>query len=212
MINAATRLRLVAMTDDRLAAQSAWLVSVICHLLFVIERRASGELARRLIMKTWIVTFLALVWVHSALAAATLQVTYQDKKVSLDASELAKLPLTEVEASDHQTKHRYSGVLVRDVLGLVGTPSGDSLRGKALGLVVRITANDNYSVVFALAEFEPELFEPEFSDRTIILADKQDGEPLPDNAAPFRIVIPGDTHPARWIRQVKSIEVISLSQ
>jgi hypothetical protein len=212
VINAATRLRLVAMTDDRLAAQSAWLVSVICHLLFVIERRASGELARRLIMKTWIVTFLALVWVHSALAAATLQVTYQDKKVSLDASELAKLPLTEVEASDHQTKHRYSGVLVRDVLGLVGTPSGDSLRGKALGLVVRITANDNYSVVFALAEFEPELFEPEFSDRTIILADKQDGEPLPDNAAPFRIVIPGDTHPARWIRQVKSIEVISLSQ
>jgi hypothetical protein len=212
VINAATRLRLVAMTDDRLAAQSAWLVSVICHLLFVIERRASGELARRLIMKTWIVTFLALVWVHSALAAATLQVTYQDKKVSLDASELAKLPLTEVEASDHQTKHRYSGVLVRDVLGLVGTPSGDSLRGKALGLVVRITANDNYSVVFALAEFEPELFEPEFSDRTIILADKEDGEPLPDNAAPFRIVIPGDTHPARWIRQVKSIEVISLSQ
>jgi hypothetical protein len=198
------------MTDDRYKPRGLRrlepgkrLQSVICHLSFVIERRASGELACCLTMKTWIVTFLALVWVNSALAADTLQVTYQDKKVSLDAGELAKLPVTEVEASDHQTKHHYSGVLVRDILALIGTPAGDSLRGKALGLVVRITANDNYTVVFALAEFDPD-----FSDRTIILADKQDGQPLPDNAAPFRIVIPGDTHPARWIRQVKSIEII----
>ena len=106
-------------------------------------------------MKTWMLTFLALVRVHSALAAATLQVGYQDKKVSLDASELAKLPVTEVDASDHQTKHRYSGVLVRDILGLVGAPFGEALRGKGLSLVVRIIANDNYPVVFALAEFDP---------------------------------------------------------
>jgi hypothetical protein len=158
-------------------------------------------------MKTWMLTFLALVWVHSALAATTLQVSYQDKKVSLDASELGKLPVTEVDASDHQTKHRYSGVLVRDILGLVGAPLGDGLRGKALSLVVRITANDNYTVVFALAEFDPG-----FSDRSIILADQQDGQPLPDNAAPFRVVVPGDSHPARWIRQVKSIEIIPLDQ
>ena len=64
--------------------------------------------------------FLASVWVHSALAAAALQVMYLDKKVAVDASDLAKLPLLEVEASDHQAKHRYSGVLVRDILGLVG--------------------------------------------------------------------------------------------
>jgi hypothetical protein len=158
-------------------------------------------------MKTWMLIFLALFWVDSALAADSLQVSYLDKKFSLDAGELAKLPVTEVDASDHQTKHRYSGVLVRDILGLVGAPLGDALRGKALSLVVRITANDNYTVVFALAEFDPG-----FSDRSIVLADQQDGQPLPDNAAPFRIVIPGDTHPARWIRQVRSIEVIPLNQ
>ena len=158
-------------------------------------------------MKTWTLIFLALVCVDSALAADSLQVSYLDKKISLDAGELAKLPATEVDASDHQTKHRYSGVLIRDILGLVGAPFGDALRGKALSLVVRITANDNYTVVFALAEFDPG-----FSDRSIVLADQQDGQPLPDNAAPFRIVIPGDTHPARWIRQVRSIEVIPLNQ
>jgi hypothetical protein len=157
-------------------------------------------------MKIWMVTFLVSVWVHSALAAATLQVTYENKTVSVDASELGKLPVTEVEATDHQIKHHYSGVLVRDILGLVGAPGG-ALGGKALNLVVRITGNDNYSVIFALAEFDPE-----FNDRSIVLADKQDGQPLPDNAAPFRLVIPGDSRPARWVRQVKSIEVIALSQ
>ena len=158
-------------------------------------------------MKTWMLTFLASVLAHSAVAAATLQVSFQDKKVSLDASELGKLPVTEVEASDHQTKHHYSGVLVRDILGLVGAPISEALRGKALNLVVRITANDNYTVVFALAEFDSG-----FSDRSIILANQQDGQPLPDNAAPFRVVVPGDSHPARWIREVKSIEVIPLNQ
>ena len=52
-------------------------------------------------MKTWMLTFLALVWVHSTLAAASLQVSFQDKKVSLDASELGKLLVTEVDVSDH---------------------------------------------------------------------------------------------------------------
>jgi hypothetical protein len=195
------------MTDGLLVADSPPRRLPICNLSFVIKRRASGELAFGWRMKTWMLTFLALIWMHSALPAATLQVAYQDKKLSLDASELAKLPVTEVDASDHQTKHRYSGVLVRDILGLVGAPLGDALRGKALSMVVRITANDNYTVVFALAEFDPG-----FSDRSIVLADQQDGQPLPDNAAPFRIVIPGDTHPARWIRQVRSIEVIALNQ
>jgi hypothetical protein len=146
-------------------------------------RRQRLDKIRVAIMKTWVTTFLALVSIHSVLAASTLEVTYQDKKISLDQADLAKLPAQEVEAADHQTKHRYAGVLLRDVLGLVGAPSGDSLRGKALTLVVRITGNDNYSVVFALAEFDPG-----FTDRTIILADQQDSQPLPDNAAPFRVL------------------------
>jgi hypothetical protein len=170
-------------------------------------RSAKDQIRSWAIMKIGVVTFLALVWVHSAVAAPGLLVSYQDKKASLDAAALAKLPAKEVEASDHQAQHRYSGVLVRDILGLVGAPAGDSLRGKALTLVVRITGNDDYAVVYALAEFDSG-----FSDRSIILADQQDGQPLPDNAAPFRIVIPGDTHPARWVRQVKSIEVIPLNQ
>jgi hypothetical protein len=170
-------------------------------------RSRKDQIRSKTMMKLLVASFFGLVWVQSALAGPALLVTYQDKKVSLDQADLAKLPSQEVEASDHETQHRYSGMLVRDILGLMGAPSGDSLRGKSLTLVVRVTGNDNYAVVFALAEFDPG-----FSNRTIILADQQDSQPLPDNAAPFRIVIPGDTHPARWVRQVKSIEIIPLTQ
>jgi hypothetical protein len=197
---------LVTTNNGAARIAGAYLSFVICNLSSSDEPMA-GSFALSVIMKTWIVTLLALIWVQSAPAAPALLVTYQDKKLSLESADLAKLPATEVDASDHQAKHHYSGVFVHDILGLVGAPSGDALRGKALSLIVRITGNDNYSVVFALAEFDPG-----FSDRSIVLADKQDGQPLPDTAAPFRIVIPGDTHPARWVRQVKSIEVISSSQ
>ena len=125
-----------------------------------------------------------------------------DKKVALDPVELAKFPSIEIAASDHRATHHYSGVLVSDILGLLSIPKDESLKDKSLNLGIRITGNDNYSVVFALAEFHPR-----FSDRSIILADHQDGQPLPDNAAPFRVVVPGDGNQARWVRQVKSIEM-----
>jgi hypothetical protein len=70
---------------------------------------------------------------------------------------------------------------------------------------VRVIGLDNYTVDFALTEFDPV-----FSDRSIVLAERQDGGPLPENARPFRLIVTGDEHPARWVRQVKSIEVVPI--
>lgn len=92
-------------------------------------------------MRFWAATFLGLVWVHVAVAAPPeLFVSYQDKKLSLGASDLAKLPAVDVQGVDQQAKHRYSGFLVRDILTLAGAPLGDSLRGKALGAKPRLGA------------------------------------------------------------------------
>jgi DMSO/TMAO reductase YedYZ molybdopterin-dependent catalytic subunit len=123
----------------------------------------------------------------------------------LRASVLAKLPPVEVEAVDRGAKHRYAGVLVRDLLSRAGVPLENSLRESTRSLVVRVSGLDNYTVDFALAEFDPA-----FSDRSIVLAERQDGGPLPENARPFRLVVLGDEHGARWVRRVKSIEVVSM--
>lgn len=71
---------------------------------------------------------------------------------------------------------------------------------------MRVRAADAYVAVFSLAEFDPA-----FREQAIILADAQDGAPLPAEAGPLRLVCPGDKRPARWVRQVISIEVVSLA-
>jgi hypothetical protein len=46
--------------------------------------------------------------------------------------------------------------------------------------------------------------------REIILADKRDGKTLDAKEGPFRIVAPGDKRPARWIRQITALKVITV--
>ena len=52
-------------------------------------------------------------------------------------------------------------------------------------------------------------FDAQFTDRVAILADRKDGAPLAGNAAPFQLVITGEKRPARWVRQVTSIDLVS---
>ncbi len=55
--------------------------------------------------------------------------------------------------------------------------------------------------------FNPAEFDPAFTDRVSLLADTKDGQALSGSAAPFQLVLDGEKRPARWVRQVVSIEV-----
>ena len=68
-------------------------------------------------------------------------------------------------------------------------------------MIVRVTASDHYQVVFSLGELDPLL-----GNEPVILADTQDGHPLTKDG-PFRLIVPGDKRPARWIHNVTRIEV-----
>jgi hypothetical protein len=139
-------------------------------------------------------------------AGPVLTVTAPDKILTFTAEEFAALPHTEISAYDPhgEATHKYSGVAMREILARAGAPLGDKLRGKALQLVVVAHSRDGYSIAFALAEFDPA-----FNDRSILLADTEDGKPLPGDASLFRIIIPGDKKAARWARMVTSIEIKS---
>ena len=65
-----------------------------------------------------------------------------------------------------------------------------------------IEATDGYRAVFALAELDSDL-----TDRVILLADTKDGQPLPASEGSFRIIVPGEKRPARWVRQVRAVTV-----
>lgn len=77
--------------------------------------------------------------------------------------------------------------------------------GPAMASYVVAEAEDGYRVVFSLAELDSGM-----TDSGIIVADTMDGAPLGEKVGPFRIVAPREKRPARWIRMLKSITVVSL--
>jgi hypothetical protein len=142
-------------------------------------------------------------------AGPVLTVTAPDKTLPFTAAEFAALPRTDLTlpAQGDQEERHFSGVAMRDLLLRAGAPLGDKMRGSGLMTGVIVRCKDNYAVLFSLAEFDES-----FSSRTILLADKEDGEMLAPSAAPFRIVTPGDKRGARSCKQVIAIEIVSLAK
>jgi hypothetical protein len=66
-------------------------------------------------------------------------------------------------------------------------------------------AADGYRVVIALPEMDPA-----FTDKEIVLAFLKDGKPLDEKEGPYRIVIPDEKRPARWIRQLTALKIVNL--
>lgn len=156
------------------------------------------------------VTLFSLAATARALAAdPILKITGPEKTLTFTAAEFAALPRTELKLPPKNEKpaHTYTGVALRELLTRAGAPLGDQLNGTAHLTAVIVRSKDNYAVLFALAEFDEA-----FSSRTLLLADQEDGQPLPPSAAPLRVVAPGDKRGARAARQVTSIEIVSLAK
>ena len=137
------------------------------------------------------------------LSAAKLTVRVGEKpEMTLSDDDLAKMPRHNVTVNEHGKQVEYEGVLLHDVLERAGAPFGKQLRGKALSNYVLATASDGYAVVYTLTEMETD-----FSDGDLLLADKTKGQPLPAEQGPFRIIVPHDKKPARWLRMLERIEV-----
>lgn len=126
----------------------------------------------------------------------------QHMTVSIEA--IAKLPHKKVKyTANDGTMSEYEGVPLDEVLRLAKVPLGAELRGRSVApLVLVANSHDGGKAVFAFAEIEPS-----FSDKLIMLAYKKDGKALGSDEGPFRIIAPGDKRHARWLRQVKSLEV-----
>ena len=93
------------------------------------------------------------------------------------------------------------------MLKLAGSAQGEHLRGAAMATYVLVEAADGYRVVFSLAELDPGI-----QDSNVLVADKVDGHALDSKVGPLRLVAPLDKRPARWVRMVQSIRVITAPQ
>lgn len=150
--------------------------------------------------------FLLQVGLVARAAAQTLTITdAEGHATSLTAAQIANAPHVSVSADEHGVMAKFDGVPLAVVLKMANIQLGDTLRGARLAEVLLVSASDGYKVAFALAEVDPA-----FAVREIILADKRDGKLMESKEGPFRIVAPGDKRPARWIRQVTEMKVVSV--
>jgi DMSO/TMAO reductase YedYZ molybdopterin-dependent catalytic subunit len=140
----------------------------------------------------------------SANTNATLRVTGKvERPLVIRAVDLQVLPHKSFAVNDDKGAHvTYDGVPVVELLRRAGVPLGRRLRGIRMKLYVMVSATDGYHVVFALAEFDPD-----FTDRTVILADRRDGHALAPPEGPFRLVVTGEKRHARWVREVMTLDV-----
>lgn len=124
--------------------------------------------------------------------------------LDLSLADLAEFQRQTIRVTDDKgTQAEYGGVPVEEILKKAGAPLDKELKGPNMAVGIVASAPDGYRVLFSLAEFDPA-----FSDRVILLADRRDGRPLDSREGPLRLIVTGDKRHARWIRGVTTLEVL----
>lgn len=123
----------------------------------------------------------------------------------LSEEELLKMPQHTAKVKEHESEATYSGASLHDVLVRAGAPSGNQLHGRAISSYVLASATDGYQAVFTLTEMDPG-----FTDDQVLVADRVNGQALPETQGPFRIIAVHDKKPARSVRMLEKIEVVQL--
>ena len=148
------------------------------------------------------------VLILQSIVAHSQQLTIQTedaKPTILSRADLEALPHVKLQASAHDVSASFEGVTLKSVLEKAGVGFGETLRGKRLAFCLVAEAADGYRVVIALPEMDPA-----FTDKQIILAFLKDGKPLDEKEGPYRIVIPDEKKPARWIRQLTALKIVNV--
>lgn len=127
-----------------------------------------------------------------------------DHPRTLSLSDLLKLPQRSIRLTDHHgSTVTFEGVLLSDVLTLVGAPQGEKLRGRYLAsFYLLVTGAGGNGAIFALPEVDPT-----FTDRETMLAYRANGQPISADDGPLQIIVPTDKRHGRWVRHVTGLTV-----
>jgi hypothetical protein len=112
------------------------------------------------------------------------------------------LPRSKVTVEHEGAQETYEGVALAAILEKAGVQLGVEARGKLLGGYLVARAQDDYAAVFSVAEVDPF-----YAEQPAIIADRLNGEPLPESKGSLQIVVPSDKHRRRWVYQLQRIEV-----
>jgi hypothetical protein len=136
-------------------------------------------------------------------APGPLKISFGKQSAELTPESFAALPHQALTVYNEHARatQTYSGVLVSALLTRLGVP--EKPRGKDFRLYLVAEGADGYQVVYSLGEVTPDVH-----DGAVIVADSLDGKPLAENG-PFQLVAAGEKRPARWVRNLVAIRVLT---
>jgi len=136
--------------------------------------------------------------------AGPLKVVFGEKSAQWTPATLAALPHKTVNVYNLHVNasQTYAGVPLIDLLTPLGVP--DKPHGKDLRLYLVAEGSDGYKAVYSIAEVNPDVH-----DATVIVADSLDGKPISDSG-PLQLVATGDKRPARWVRNLVAVRVLTV--
>ena len=98
--------------------------------------------------------------------------------------------------------HQAHGVPLLAVLQAARPTFHPHVKNDRVRFVVRVRGRDGYDAAFSLAELLPE-----FGHAAAWLAWDRDGRPLPPEAGPVELLVPGDVKAARWVHGIAAVTV-----
>jgi hypothetical protein len=125
--------------------------------------------------------------------------------LTLAAEDMAKMPSTTATLASDGGTDTYEGVFLYDILMKAGWQFGHMPAGKGVRVCILATGKDGFQAVYSIGEIDPQL-----AGEKVIVADKLNGQSLPDRYKPFRIVSPQDKKHARSSYSLVKLEVIKL--
>ena len=139
------------------------------------------------------------------IVSTTLNVTFGAKTLTLHPRDLADYPHENVKVTNGNSKasETYSGVPISAILIKLGMPFDKSNEQTYLKTYIIAEGTDGYKVLVSVYETLAALRQSDAIVADAIITDGEFG-PLQKDGA-FKLVIPGDTRPQRWVQNLKSL-------
>jgi hypothetical protein len=138
--------------------------------------------------------------------STSLTVTVDGKATTFALADLKAMPQATLTVKNGHSgaEETYSGVSVGDLLAKCGFSFENSTAKRVYRSYIRAEGTDGYWVIYSASELMPVLRET-----GPLIALSVDGKPLTEDGA-FKIVIAGERRPARWVRNLKSLTVVTV--
>jgi hypothetical protein len=133
--------------------------------------------------------------------STALTVAFGDKTLTLTPADLAALPHETVTVINGHTKasETYTGVPIAALLDKLGLAFTRPNEHTLLRTYLVAEGTDGYRVLVSTYETLAPI-----RGQSAIIADTLNGQPLATDGA-FKLVIPGDTRPQRWVQNLKAV-------